>query len=50
MIIVGELINSTRSKVKEAIKEKNEEYIRKLVRLQVSQRANFLDVNSAMSL
>ena len=47
MIIVGELINSTRKKVKEAIEKKDETYIRKLVRLQ--RGATFIDVNSAMS-
>ena len=35
MIIIGELINSTRTKVKKAIKEKDEDYIKKLVRFQV---------------
>jgi 5-methyltetrahydrofolate--homocysteine methyltransferase len=49
MIIIGELINSTRSKVKKAIEDKNEGYIRKLVKLQVEAGANYLDVNSAMT-
>ncbi len=47
MIIIGELINSTRKKVKEAIEKKDEHYIRKLVHLQKG--ATFIDVNSAMS-
>jgi len=47
MIIVGELINSTRKKVKEAIESRDEQYIRKLVRLQCG--ATFIDVNAAMS-
>lgn len=50
MIIIGELINSTRTKVKEAIKTKDEEYIRKLVRIQVKGGADYLDVNAATSL
>jgi 5-methyltetrahydrofolate--homocysteine methyltransferase len=49
MIIVGELINSTRTRVKEAIENKDEKYIRKLVQLQSHGGASFIDVNSAMS-
>jgi len=48
VIIIGELINSTRSEVKKAVKEKDEAYIRKLVKIQVKGGASYLDVNAAM--
>ena len=50
MIIIGELINSTRPKVKKAIKEKDEAYIRNLVKIQVEAGAAYLDLNAAMSM
>ncbi len=46
MIIIGELINSTRDVIKEKIEEKDAEYIKKIAREQVECGANYVDVNS----
>jgi len=46
MIIVGELINSTRKKIKEAMEQKDAEYIRNLAVKQDEAGANFIDVNA----
>src|SRR5512138_3936237 len=45
MIIIGELINSTRKKVKEAVEARDEAYIRDLARRQAEAGAHVLDVN-----
>ncbi len=50
MIIVGELINSTRDQVKEAIKGKDEQTIRELAKAQYQAGADFIDINSATSM
>ncbi len=46
MIIVGELINSTRKKIKEAMQNKDAEYIRDLAIKQDEAGADFIDVNA----
>ncbi len=46
MFIVGELINSTRNQVSNAIAEGDEQTIRKLARDQAEQGANAIDVNA----
>lgn len=46
MIVVGELINSTRKKVKEAMEKKDSEYIRNLALKQDEAGADFIDVNA----
>ena len=46
MIIVGELINSTRKKIKEAMQNKDAEYIRDLAIKQDKAGADFIDVNA----
>ncbi len=46
MIIVGELINSTRKKIKEAMENNDAEYIRSLAKKQDEAGANFIDVNA----
>lgn len=45
MIIIGELINGTRKKIKQAIAERDEAYIAKLARQQDEAGAAFIDVN-----
>ncbi len=50
MFIVGELINSTRNQVSNAIAEGDEQTIRKLARDQAEQGANAIDVNAGQSL
>lgn len=50
MLIIGELINSTRRQVKEALQNKAEATIRRLAREQVEAGANLLDVNTATSM
>jgi len=49
MLVIGELINSTRAEVKKALKDRDEALIRKLVRAQVESGADLLDVNTATS-
>lgn len=46
MIIIGELINSTRKQIKQAIEERNVAFIQELARKQVEAGANYLDVNA----
>lgn len=46
MIIVGELINSTRKKIKEAMEKNDSEYIRNLAIKQDEAGADFIDVNA----
>lgn len=50
MLIIGELLNSTRNKVKQALQEKDEATIRSLARRQVEAGADILDVNTATSM
>ncbi len=45
MIVIGELINGTRKKVKKAIAEKDAEYIAGLAKKQVAAGADFVDCN-----
>lgn len=47
MLIVGELINSTRDEVKRALKERDKGVIRSLARRQVEAGADVLDVNTS---
>ncbi len=47
MLIIGELLNSTRKKVKQALQERDEATIRRLARDQVEAGADVLDVNTA---
>jgi cobalamin-dependent methionine synthase I len=46
MIVVGELINSTRGKIKEAMEKRDAEYIQSLARRQDEAGADFIDVNA----
>ena len=46
MIVVGELINSTRQKIKTAMEKKDAEYIRNLAMKQDKAGADFIDVNA----
>jgi len=46
MIIIGELINSTRDIIKEKIEEKDEEYIKNIAQEQVDCGASYVDVNA----
>lgn len=46
MIIIGELINSTRKQIKQAIEERNVTFIQEIARKQVEAGANYLDVNA----
>jgi 5-methyltetrahydrofolate--homocysteine methyltransferase len=46
MIIVGELINSTRKKIKEAMENKDSDYIQSLAKQQDEAGADFIDVNA----
>jgi len=50
MLVIGELINSTRKRVKDAIKNKDEATIRHLARIQIEAGADVLDVNTAASM
>lgn len=45
MIIIGELINGTRKRIKRAIAERDADYIAKLARQQAELGASFIDVN-----
>lgn len=47
MLIVGELINSTRKSIAKAIEEKDGEYLRNLASQQVEAGAHYIDINSA---
>lgn len=46
MIIIGELINSTRVPIKKAIEEKNVSYIQDIARKQAEYGADYIDVNA----
>ncbi|MFW6138801.1 MAG: dihydropteroate synthase [Spirochaetota bacterium] len=46
MTVVGELINSTRKKIKEAMENKDAEYIKSLAAKQDQAGADFIDVNA----
>ncbi|UCB45908.1 MAG: dihydropteroate synthase [Spirochaetota bacterium] len=46
MIVIGELINSTRKKIKEAMENKDADYIRNLAKQQDEAGADFIDVNA----
>ncbi|MCK8825357.1 methyltetrahydrofolate cobalamin methyltransferase [Fuchsiella alkaliacetigena] len=45
MIIIGELINTSREEVEPAVKERDKEFIQKLAKEQEEAGANFIDVN-----
>jgi len=49
MIIVGERINSTKTKIREAIKARNIVYILKEARSQLANGAGFIDINCAVT-
>ena len=49
-LTIGELINSTRGEVKQALKEKDEELIRKLARDQAETGADVIDLNAGESM
>ncbi len=49
-LTIGELINSTRDEVKQALKEKDEELIRKLARDQAEAGADVIDLNAGESM
>ena len=46
MVIIGELINSTRKKIKEAMQNKDAEFIKTLAVKQDEAGADFIDVNA----
>ncbi len=46
MIVIGELINSTRDIIKEKIEEKDAEYIQEIAKKQVEAGAEYVDVNA----
>jgi len=46
MIIIGELINSTRKKIKQAIDDQDVKYIQELAKKQEEAGADYIDVNS----
>jgi 5-methyltetrahydrofolate--homocysteine methyltransferase len=46
MIVVGELINSTRGKIKEAMESRNAGYLKDLAKKQDEAGADFIDVNA----
>lgn len=46
MLIIGELINSTRKQIRKAVEEKDAPYIQDLARKQVAAGANWIDVNA----
>jgi cobalamin-dependent methionine synthase I len=50
IIIVGELINSTRKSVKEALANKDEAAIRQLAKDQINGGADIIDINTATSM
>ena len=50
MIVLGELINSTRKSVQKALAEKDEATIRRLAQEQVEAGADIIDVNTATSM
>ena len=48
MLIIGELINSTRKKVKAAVEARDADFVRDLARRQAEAGANILDVNGGI--
>ncbi|HBC96958.1 MAG TPA: methyltetrahydrofolate--corrinoid methyltransferase [Clostridium sp.] len=48
MIIVGELINSTRKSIKEAVKNNDSDYIKKIAKEESEAGANYIDVNAGI--
>jgi 5-methyltetrahydrofolate--homocysteine methyltransferase len=48
--VIGELINSTRSEIAKALKEKDEALIRRLARAQVEAGAHVIDLNAGQSM
>jgi cobalamin-dependent methionine synthase I len=46
MLVIGELINSTRKQIRKAVEEKDAAYIQDLARRQVAAGANWVDVNA----
>jgi 5-methyltetrahydrofolate--homocysteine methyltransferase len=46
MLIIGELINSTRKQIRKAVEEKDAAYIQDLAKRQVEAGANWIDVNA----
>lgn len=48
MLIVGELINSSRKAIALAIEQRDEEYLQNLARVQAEAGADFIDVNTAV--
>ena len=46
MLIIGELINSTRKAVRKAVEEKDAAFIQDLAKKQVEAGANWIDVNA----
>ena len=47
MLIIGELINSSRKKIKENMEKRDAEYFKDLAKKQVEAGANYVDVNSS---
>ena len=45
MLIVGELINTSRKIIMESVERRNAEYIRDIAQRQVAAGADYLDVN-----
>lgn len=45
MLIIGELINTSRKAIREAVEKQNAEYIRQIAKAQIEAGANYLDVN-----
>ncbi|MDP4160372.1 MAG: methyltetrahydrofolate cobalamin methyltransferase [Bacillota bacterium] len=45
MLVVGELINTSRKNIKEAVEAKNAEYIQQIAKDQVEAGADYLDIN-----
>jgi len=46
MIIIGERINATREKIKEAIEKKDRNFIKKEIRKQIENGADYIDLNA----
>ncbi|MHB1654719.1 MAG: methyltetrahydrofolate cobalamin methyltransferase [Desulfitobacteriaceae bacterium] len=47
MLIIGELINSTRKSIAQAIEEKDADYLQQLAERQIKAGAHYIDVNAA---
>ena len=45
MLIIGELINTSRKAIREAVEARNAEYIQEVAKQQAAAGANYLDVN-----